>query len=66
VEGRGRALRWTVAVGRESEAHPAFSLGRDVWERVIRDERDYERHVAYLQYNPVKHSHVAGVADWPY
>jgi putative transposase len=39
---------------------------RRFWEHVIRDERDYERHVDYLHYNPVKHGHVTRVADWPY
>ena len=39
---------------------------RRFWEHVIRDERDYERHVDYLRYNPVKHCQVMRVADWPY
>jgi putative transposase len=39
---------------------------RRFWEHVIRDEGDYERHVDYIHYNPVKHGHVRRVADWPY
>jgi putative transposase len=39
---------------------------RRFWEHVIRDERDYERHVDYIHYNPVKHGHVTRAADWPY
>jgi len=39
---------------------------RRFWEHVIRDERDYERHVDYIHFNPVKHGHVARAADWPY
>jgi putative transposase len=39
---------------------------RRFWEHAIRDEVKYERHVDYLQDNPVKHGHVARVADWPY
>jgi putative transposase len=39
---------------------------RRFWEHVIRDERDYERHVDYIHYNPVKHGHVTRVVDWPY
>jgi putative transposase len=39
---------------------------RRFWEHVIRDERDYERHVDYIHYNPVKHGYVERVADWPY
>jgi putative transposase len=39
---------------------------RRFWEHVIRDEGDYERHVDYIHYNPVKHGYVTRVADWPY
>jgi putative transposase len=36
------------------------------WEHVVRDERDYQRHVDYIHYNPVKHGYVRAPADWPY
>jgi len=36
------------------------------WEHVIRHERNYERQVDYIHYNPVKQGHVASVAGWPY
>jgi len=39
---------------------------RRYWEHLIRDDRDFERHVDYIHYNPVKHNHVKRVADWPY
>jgi putative transposase len=39
---------------------------RRFWEHVIRDERDYESHVDYIHFNPVKHGQVTKVADWPY
>jgi putative transposase len=39
---------------------------RRFWEHVIRNELDYERHVDYIHYNPVKHGHVTRVADWPF
>ncbi|MCI5120689.1 MAG: transposase [Candidatus Electrothrix sp. AUS4] len=39
---------------------------RRYWEHLIRDEQDYTNHVNYIHYNPVKHGHVARVADWPY
>jgi hypothetical protein len=35
-------------------------------EHTIRDERDFERHVDYIRFNPVKHGLVARVRDWPY
>jgi len=39
---------------------------RRFWEHQIRDDLDLQRHVDYIHYNPVKHGHVARVADWPY
>ena len=39
---------------------------RRYWEHVIRDDNDYERHMDYLHFNPVKHGHVRQVKDWPY
>ena len=39
---------------------------RHYWEHLIRDEVDYERHMDYIHYNPVKHGHVRVVKDWPY
>ena len=39
---------------------------RRYWEHLIRDERDYARHIDYIHYNPIKHGHVTRLADWPY
>jgi putative transposase len=39
---------------------------RRFWEHLIRDERDYVRHVEYCHINPVKHGLVRRVRDWPY
>jgi len=39
---------------------------RRFWEHLIRDEKDYERHVDYIHYNPVKHGYVARPVDWPH
>jgi putative transposase len=39
---------------------------RRYWEHMIRDERDYARHVDYIHYNPVKHGYAQRAADWPY
>jgi putative transposase len=39
---------------------------RRFWEHVIRDNADFERHVDYIHFNPVKHRHVTRVCDWPY
>jgi putative transposase len=39
---------------------------RRYWEHAIRDDADFERHVNYIHYNPVKHGLVTRVADWPF
>jgi putative transposase len=39
---------------------------RRFWEHTIRDECDFERHVDYIHYNPVKHGLVTRVCDWPF
>lgn len=36
------------------------------WEHTIRDERDFRNHIDYIHINPLKHSVVEKVADWPY
>jgi putative transposase len=39
---------------------------RRFWEHLIRDDLDYQRHIDYIHYNPVKHGHAKRVVDWPY
>jgi len=39
---------------------------RRFWEHTIRDNTDFQRHVDYIHWNPVKHGLVQCVADWPY
>jgi putative transposase len=39
---------------------------RRFWEHLIRDERDYARHVEYCYINPLKHGLVRRVCDWPH
>jgi putative transposase len=36
------------------------------WEHAIRDPEDFNRHVDYIHWNPVKHGHVQRVGEWPY
>ncbi|MCL4538592.1 MAG: transposase [Bacteroidetes bacterium] len=36
------------------------------WEHRIRNEEDYEDHVNYIHFNPVKHGYVASPRDWPW
>jgi putative transposase len=39
---------------------------RRFWEHQIRNDLDFERHVDYIHYNPVKHGLVTQVSQWPY
>lgn len=39
---------------------------RRFWAHLIAHEEDYNRHIFYCYYNPVKHGHVKRVIDWPY
>ncbi len=39
---------------------------RRYWEHLIRDEADFQAHLHYIHYNPVKHGWVKQVKDWPY
>jgi putative transposase len=36
------------------------------WEHQIRNERDLQRHIDYIHYNPVKHGLSESVEDWPW
>ena len=36
------------------------------WEHVVRDQDDFDKHVDYVHYNPVKHGLVKSVKDWRY
>jgi putative transposase len=39
---------------------------RRFWEHHIRDEADYDAHVRYCWWNPVKHGLVKAPEEWPY
>jgi putative transposase len=51
----------------EKNKHGKFTVWQQqFWEHTIRDVRDFENHVNYIHYNPVKHGLVSRVRDWPY
>jgi len=35
-------------------------------EHTILSDADFERHVDYIHYNPIKHGLVSRLSDWPY
>jgi putative transposase len=37
---------------------------RRYWEHVIRDEHDFQQHVDYIHFNPVRHGFVESPRDW--
>jgi putative transposase len=39
---------------------------RRFYEHQIADERDFERHVDYVHFNPVRHGHAESAAAWPF
>lgn len=64
------ALVSTVSTGTRNPSRIAHREA-SIWQRrsqehPIRDDRDFERHVDYIHFNPVRHGHVANAADWPY
>ncbi|MFI3119177.1 MAG: transposase [Methylococcaceae bacterium] len=36
------------------------------WEHCLRDQRDFQQHIDYIHYNPVKHGLVKRPGDWQY
>lgn len=65
--------RWLAAGGSEQVISPARRARRRrgvwqprYWEHVIEDEDDFESHLDYIHYNPVKHGLVESPRDWPY
>ena len=47
-----------AADGRRGVWQPKF------WEHTLKDERDFEEHLNYVHFNPVKHGHVRRPVDW--
>jgi putative transposase len=54
-----------VAISHHANGKPAL-WQRRFWEHTIRDDTDFERHVDYIHFNPVKHGLVTRVGDWPH
>jgi len=48
------------------ERHERGVWQRRFWEHLIEDATDFEHHVNYIHYNPVKHGLANSPVDWPY
>jgi putative transposase len=74
------SMRWNLLKGQFSrslekgERVSASRMGkreRGIWQRrfwahLILDQEDFNRHVEYIHWNPVKHGLATQVVDWPY
>lgn len=62
-----QSLRWPASVSLSRHLRRENALWqRRFWEHQIRDQDDYQRHLDYLHWNPVKHGLVRQVGDWPW
>ncbi len=65
--GFSRALSSTELISKSREKKGERGIWqRRFWEHLIRDDKDYERHVDYIHFNPVKHGFVKRPVDWEY
>ncbi|MBI4962943.1 MAG: transposase [Desulfomonile tiedjei] len=55
--------KFTKAFRERGNQEPPFWQKR-FWEHCIRDERDYENHLNYIHFNPVKHGYVRCPNEW--
>ena len=70
---RAVTTRWSSTIGnigkvsasRKKRQEGGF-WQRRFWEHAIRDDKDSQRHMDYLHFNPMKHGYAKNVADWPY
>jgi putative transposase len=51
---------------RRREKHQSTLWQQGFWEHLIRDEHDFQAHMDYLHFNPVKHGLSEAVIDWPW
>jgi len=66
---KGLFTRRVIAKGATIERDRKGEYGlwqKRFWEHTIRDDRDLERHIDYIHFNPVKHGLVSRVGAWPY
>ena len=63
----GRHLRSLDNISNSRRKHRESNVWqRCFWEHTIRDEKDLEKHLEYIHYNPVKHGLVSCPHHWEY
>ena len=66
------SLRWQLIKTifsksvRTQQPHPRQIWQHRFWERLIRDEDDYIKHMRYIHINPVKHGYCQHPGQWKY
>jgi putative transposase len=60
-----------IATGEQVSASRSRRRERGIWqhrfyEHMIRDEKDFEAHLDYVHWNPIKHGLTERAAEWPY
>lgn len=58
--------RWREIKKHVSKSLDAYVWQKSFWEHTIRDKRDWQNHLDYIHYNPVRHGYVEQVRDWKY
>ena len=61
-----RGLMKSGVTLRKSKHNETLLWQRRFWEHTIKDIRDYENHVNYIHYNPIKHGLIHNLQDWPH
>ena len=65
--GAGQALHDSSLLTASRRKHRESTIWqRRFWEHQIQDEKDFERHMDYIHFNPVKHRYVQQVREWPH
>lgn len=62
---QGRDFKGTISHSRRKHRDGTI-WQRRFYEHQIRDERDFERHMDYVHFNPVRHGLAASAAAWRY
>lgn len=64
---RWRLIKTWFTKHYDQSLYPGKSLWQHrYWEHLLRDDLDYQRHIEYIHYNPVKHGYVQNPIDWQY
>lgn len=55
----------SISTSRKSRREKGIGQRR-FWEHLLRDQNDFNRHVDYIHWNPVKHGWAKSASDWPH